>query len=109
MNQNDMTYYDILKVSPHASDEDVREAYCLMAKIFHPDQNPKRQSVARKRFQKINEAYLALKTSEKRRQYNNVIAQKNIMSLSANNDNTSEKTGILAQMAQIFWPHRGGQ
>lgn len=106
MTQNDVNYYDILKVSPQASDDDVRLAYHQMAKIFHPDQNPKRRSAAERHFQKINEAYAALQTPEKRRRYNAKMAQKNVMSLSANNDNTAENTGLFSHMASIFWPSK---
>jgi DnaJ-class molecular chaperone len=109
MTQNDISYYDILKISPQSSDEDVQRAYRQMAKIFHPDQNPKRRSLAEQRFQKINEAYAALNTSEKRRKYNAIMAQQNVMSLSANNDNTSQKNGLFSHMAQIFWPSRNGK
>ena len=91
------SYYEILRVSPKASDEDVKRAYHTLAKKFHPDRNPHNRRVAELRLRLINEAYANLKTREKRNQYNNSIRIK------AGNDNTNAK-GFLSQIGEIFWP-----
>lgn len=77
------SYYDILSISPRATDAEVKHAYRTLALKFHPDQNPRNRSAAQKRFQQISEAYAALKTREKRALYN----QKLRKALKADNDN----------------------
>ena len=34
------SYYDVLKITPQASDEEVKRAYRLQALKHHPDRNP---------------------------------------------------------------------
>jgi len=60
-------YYQILGISTFASETDVKKAYRLKAKLFHPDVN--KNSGANELFALINEAYLILSDSEKRRRY----------------------------------------
>jgi molecular chaperone DnaJ len=43
-----MNPYDILGVSPNASDEDVAKAYKSLAKKYHPDLNPGDQAAAKR-------------------------------------------------------------
>lgn len=65
-----MSYYDILKVTPQSSDEDIKQAYRKLAKRCHPDRNPHNQQLAKQLFAKINEAYAHIQTQEKRETYN---------------------------------------
>jgi len=51
-----------------ATDENVRYAYRRLAKLYHPDLNPDRDTT--KRFQDINQAYQALGAPEKKRNFN---------------------------------------
>ena len=51
-----VSYYEILRVNPSASDEDVKRAYKHLAKKFHPDTNGGDET-AQKRFAEVNEAY----------------------------------------------------
>ncbi len=57
--------YKILEVSPDATDEEVKLAYREMAKKYHPDLvshlGEEVQHSAEKKFQKVNEAYEAIK------------------------------------------------
>ncbi len=61
-NQNN---YAILNISPQASDEEVKKAYRRMALKHHPDKvahlGSDIQEAAKEKFQKINEAYSAIK------------------------------------------------
>lgn len=53
--------YDILGVSPHASQEEIRSAYRKQANRYHPDKvahlGTEFQELAEKRFKEIQEAY----------------------------------------------------
>lgn len=52
--------YQILGVSPDASDEEIKQAYRRLAKQYHPDRNPGDEHAAKK-MQQINAAYEQIK------------------------------------------------
>lgn len=56
--------YQVLGVSPDASDEEIKKAYRALAKKYHPDLNPGDENAARK-MQEINAAYEQIKNPEK--------------------------------------------
>lgn len=91
------SYYEILHISPKASDSEVKEAYRGLAKKFHPDLNPQNRRIAELRFRTINEAYAKLKTRQQRIAYNQSLR------LKAENDNRHEE-GFFSQISQVFWP-----
>ncbi len=75
----DATHYEVLEVPQDAPDEQIREAYFELAKIFHPD----RVSAlglsdvgkeAEDIFRKINEAHSVLTNKENRKDYDEEIA-----------------------------------
>ncbi|MBR5617038.1 MAG: J domain-containing protein [Oscillospiraceae bacterium] len=59
--------YKVLGVSPDASDEEIKRAYRILAKKYHPDLNPGDEEAARK-MQQVNAAYDRIKNPEKYRQ-----------------------------------------
>ncbi|MGD8387210.1 MAG: DnaJ domain-containing protein [Desulfobacteraceae bacterium] len=61
-------YYQILDVSPQASEEEIRKAYRTQAMACHPDRNPGNPQ-AEERFKEVAEAYGVLSDAEKRKQY----------------------------------------
>lgn len=93
------SYYEILRVKPSATDEDVKHAYKSMAKKFHPDLNPQNRRLAELRFHLISEAYSHLKTREQRARYNQRLRQK------AENDNNN-KGGFFSTISEIFRPQK---
>lgn len=54
--------YEILQVPSSASDDEVKQAYRKLAKMYHPDLNPDNPSAARK-MQEVNAAYEQIKTA----------------------------------------------
>ncbi|KAK6343434.1 hypothetical protein TWF730_011023 [Orbilia blumenaviensis] len=64
----DTYYYDLLGISPGASDIEVKKAYRRQAFISHPDKNPGNTD-AHKRFVEISEAYRILSDHQLRAHY----------------------------------------
>jgi curved DNA-binding protein CbpA len=65
----DKTHYQILGIDPHASEEQIRKAYKKLARVYHPDLNPKRPRSAHDRFRRLQKAYDVLSDPISRRQY----------------------------------------
>lgn len=56
-----MNPYEVLGVSRHASEEEIKTAYRTLAKQYHPDTNPDDEIAARK-MHEINEAYALIRS-----------------------------------------------
>ena len=63
-----MNYYEVLRVSREASDEDIKKAYRKLVFAHHPDRNP-HNADADERIREINIAYEIVGDPEKRRSY----------------------------------------
>lgn len=79
--------YDVLGVSPTATDADIKLAYRLLVLQWHPDRkihDPNGgQDLAEQNLKIINEAYSRIKTRSARDQYNQILRlQQKAMALS---------------------------
>ena len=63
----DLLLVDILGITSAASEKEIKRAFLLKAKQYHPDVNT--SADARKKFSKINEAYETLGDPQKRKIY----------------------------------------
>ncbi|XP_070826203.1 dnaJ (Hsp40) homolog, subfamily C, member 30b [Chaetodon trifascialis] len=71
-------YYDILKVSPGATQAQIKTAYYKQSFIYHPDKNPADEK-ATQRFGEISEAYTVLGSISLRRKYDRgILSQSDI-------------------------------
>lgn len=61
-------YYEVLGVGKTASDADIKKAFRVLAKKYHPDMNPGDKE-AEAKFKEAQEAYAVLSDPEKRKQY----------------------------------------
>lgn len=60
-------YYEVLGVSKNATDEEIKRAFRVLAKKYHPDVN--KEPGAEEKFKEIGEAYSVLSDPNKRQQY----------------------------------------
>lgn len=61
-------YYEVLGVAKTATDAEIKKAYRVLAKKYHPDANPGDKD-AEAKFKEASEAYAILSDADKRRQY----------------------------------------
>ncbi|HEX7770993.1 MAG TPA: J domain-containing protein, partial [Pyrinomonadaceae bacterium] len=71
-------YYDLLGIDPDATDEELRSAYYIRARVIHPDRfdphSQKREwQKANEMLAELNEAYSVLRDATKRLQYDEVM------------------------------------
>src|SRR5689334_20592329 len=65
--QHIINHYDTLKVSPNASQAEIKQAYRRLVKLFHPDSN--QDTADNEQIIKINAAYEVLGDSQNRHSY----------------------------------------
>ena len=61
-------YYEVLGISKTADDAEIKKAYRVLAKKYHPDMNPGDKE-AEQKFKEASEAYAVLSDADKRRKY----------------------------------------
>ena len=66
-NSNDTDYYRVLGISRSADKKEIKSAYRKMAKQYHPDANPGKDTT--ERFQEINRAYEVLNNPDLKQKY----------------------------------------
>src|SRR5512139_386783 len=67
-------FYEILGINKTASEEEIKKAYRKLARKWHPDVNPGRKE-AEQKFKEISQAYDCLGNKEKRKLYDEFVAE----------------------------------
>jgi curved DNA-binding protein CbpA len=62
-------FYKILGIAPIANQEEIRKAYRLLAKKYHPDLNPDLKLYSDDKMKELVEAYTVLNEPDKRKEY----------------------------------------
>ena len=119
MQNSQLTYFHILGVLPHATDEEVRQSYYRLAHNWHPDKNKhKNKKLVEQRFKMINRAYVHLKTKPQREAYARFIKQRimreramvarNAVTTTkppvARTQNKKRTSGFLVLLKEVLWP-----
>jgi DnaJ family protein A protein 2 len=65
----DTKLYDLLNVTPTASENEIRKAYYKLAKIHHPDKAQEKDEKSEEKFKEIKFAYEVLTDKSKRDVY----------------------------------------
>lgn len=100
-------YYDILDVSPNASDEVLKKAYHRMMQRYSPEQFHSRyRHVAAQRIQLIQDAYRTLSNPVDRRRYDVKLAQHTRLAPISTQSPTHRLLKILGIALLVFVGYR---
>ncbi|WP_414751887.1 J domain-containing protein [Anabaena sp. CCY 9910] len=72
--KKDLNHYEILKVSPRASQAEIKQAYRRLVKLFHPDSN--QDTADKEQIIRINAAYEILGDNQSRLNYDEELRDK---------------------------------
>ncbi|MFN6567702.1 J domain-containing protein [Dendronalium sp. ChiSLP03b] len=93
--KQDFNHYDTLKVSPHASQAEIKQAYRRLVKLFHPDSN--QDTADKEQIIQINAAYEVLGDSQNRLNYDR---QRRDDSRKLNSDRRQQRTASVQKHYQ---------
>ena len=71
-----MNYYQILKVSEQATDEEIKSSYKKLVKQYHPDLYAGDKDFAEQKIKEINEAYDMLSNPDSKAEYDEYLHPK---------------------------------
>ena len=72
-----VNYYEMLGINPQAGSEEIKRAYHVQLKIWHPDKNADRIEEAEEITKILNQAYSVLSDPEQRKQYDRILRYTN--------------------------------
>lgn len=109
-------YYQILGVSQHAPEEEIKRAFRKLVVTYHPDKNPSPE--AEIVILEINEAYEVLSDPEKRTRYDNLLSGRTVIERvrphhhrdpryrrRAPDPNYKSKLQLKLEMLEAYLPH----
>ena len=67
---NDLNFYEVLNVKLNANEKEIKKAYRILVKKYHPDTYQGDKKVAEEKMQQINNAYDTLSNADLRKAYN---------------------------------------
>jgi len=76
--QNKQDLYAVLKLTPGATNKEIKEAYQKLAFLYHPDRNQTNRD-ANRIMQAINDAYTILSNPAKRKEYDLPLGYANLV------------------------------
>ncbi len=87
-------YYEVLGISPHASEKDVKERFRFLSHAYHPDKfvTPSQREQAEELFKLKSEAYQVLSVKENRTSYDKK-RKKALRSFNAGNNHVGDLEG----------------
>lgn len=100
MKKTAITYYDVLNLSPRATDDEVRRAYRALALRWHPDRNPQNRDTATRYTAMLNAAYAHLRTVPQRQAYDRYL----LSLIAQRQKEKNECNDALTIIREIFWP-----
>jgi curved DNA-binding protein CbpA len=73
----EITFYEELGVDPTASAEEIHDAFRALVRLLHPDQqtDPLLKVIAEKQMRKMNQVYAVLSDPDRRRRYDETLAE----------------------------------
>ncbi|XP_008280766.1 dnaJ (Hsp40) homolog, subfamily C, member 30b [Stegastes partitus] len=111
LHRSKTAYYDILKVSPSATQSQIKTAYYKQSFIYHPDKNPG-SNEAIQCFSEISEAYTVLGNISLRRKYDRgILSQSDIQNAGrpSSKESTGRSTGSPQQHSARQFTQPGGK
>nr|QBK89390.1 MAG: DnaJ domain protein [Mimivirus LCMiAC02] len=95
-----MNYYKILGVNKNTPDDEIRKRYKILARKYHPDKNPNRDTS--KKFKEVTEAYKILSNPHTRSKYDLMSGKKEKTNGKFNNIDMSETFEMFNDIFSIF-------
>lgn len=77
------SYYELLQLPPEATSQQLRQAFRLLSKRFHPDTTSLPAAEAARGFQQLQQAYAVLSDPEARRRYDTELRLVRLMAAAA--------------------------
>jgi len=95
------SHYDTLKITPHATQNEVKSAYYKLTLLYHPDKN--RSEHAKQKFRDISEAYEVLSNHEQRKIYDRgILLRQQPVSTTAEEPMSSYKDKVYTGSSKIY-------